>query len=94
MKTSDIFRKLYKKFALRSNILLIDHKVLINEFDSITKNREIIRKVIDEYNFKGRNFKVEYLPAILAMAIEEYKKEENKKDNKMNELLKKAHSCF
>jgi hypothetical protein len=46
-----------------------------NTAKSLQKFQSIINETINEYNYKGNNFKTIYLPVILAMALEKQRKE-------------------
>lgn len=83
MKTKEIFgmmrKRLHKEFSKNLN-KCIDFQDSLNKSLKYEKH---IRKILENYNFKGRNFKIEYLPVILAMAIEEGKSmQKNIKDKK------------
>ena len=94
MKIDKIIRKLHKNFMIEAAKLGTEAEILDSEFKSIIQYKSIIRKVINDYNFKGRYFKVEFLPAILAMVIDEYKnthKEIVKEIRKTNIL---AEACL
>ena len=70
MKVEDIHRKLEKKFILEVNRAKEKIEDIEETTVSISIHKDIIDEVIKNYNFKGRNFKVEYLPVILATAME------------------------
>lgn len=93
MKVEDIHRKLEKIFFYKVSGALDDVKDIRESVTSILAYKDIIDKVITDYNFLGRNFKVEYLPVILAMTVEQVldKQEKKKKQKKVNIL---AEACL
>lgn len=95
MKIEDIHRKLVKKFYYKASNAVNDINDIKESVTSIIAYKDIIDKVITDYNFKGRNFKVEYLPVILAMMVEEVldKQENRKKElDKVKKVFKKIEA--
>ena len=76
-----IAAKLGRKLAKEVVIAEGNAFAIKEENDKIIKNiighNDIIWNVIEKYGYKGTTFKVEYLPVIMAMAIDEYKKHKN-----------------
>lgn len=92
MKVEDIHRKLEKKFYYKASNAINDIKDIRESVTSILAYRDIIDKVITDYNFKGRNFKVEYLPVILAMVVEEVlDKQKPEPEMKVSKSFKKTN---
>jgi hypothetical protein len=47
---------------------------ITNQIYLVDKYEDIISEVLEDYNYKGRYFKVEYLPILLALALEKLDK--------------------
>jgi uncharacterized coiled-coil DUF342 family protein len=66
MTNKDNFDEVIKELAMEAATVYNNNAKTVASFDNF---RTIIDETIEEYNYKGKNFKTKYLPVILAMAL-------------------------
>lgn len=63
-------KEILKEIDRRIDSVFVKVKDMESTTELIERHKELVDKVLKEYNYKGHNFKQVYLPAIIALAIE------------------------